>query len=626
MAGAPIGPCAPAPVISRDADGADAPGIPSGARLRESLRLVLIGVAGSIVVLLTTFQMTDASLGPAGYLPVGHDSFYHASRILDSVAGGGVAQFDPRMHAPQGDWVTWPWGYDASIATVVRAVHGTLRVDPMTAAAHVPPLLGVLGVWLVLGATALLGLRPSLAAIGVAAYALHAFTQYQFGVGSLDHHGAEQIFVLAALVSGVWWLKQPAAALRAAALGAVLGLALGVHASLVLLQLPVLSTLALHWVRRDPLPMPAAAAFAAGLNAAALLVLLPAETFWQGRFELYYLSGLQLYVCGVSSLLLLAFARWPFTRPALATLVAAVTILAVPLAAAVRFSTSFMAGDLPGIADIDEIASPYSMIGSAGGIATVSRMYSLLVWFAPLLCIGGLVLALRERLRWLTYLWLWTSLGLALLMLQFRFGGLGVAFLYLPLLVLLQRAAGVADWPQPRTDAIALAVFVAAYAPTIFWQLWSDREPAMDRSYATLRPVLPALAAECARKPGIVLATPSDGHIVRFLTDCAVISNNFRLTAADLGKIGESLRLIGLPAASLHAEAPYVTYVLARLIPPAEAPDPVLFDELLNPRDGLPAGFQPIVQAGVTLTDGRRLNILGVFAVVNQSPASSPGT
>ena len=149
----------------------------------------------------------------------------------------------------------------------------------------------------------------------------------------------------------------------------------------------------------------------------------------------------------------------------------------------------------------------------------------------------------------------------------------------------------------------------------------------MDEQFVTLQPILPALAEACSRDPGVVLATPGDGHVVRYFTDCGIVSNNFRLTPADLDRIATSLDLIGSPAGGFSDRAPYVKYVLARLVEPAESEDPVLFSELLNPTAGtLPPGFRKIAEIGVDQPDGSRLSFLGVFAVTTQSPASSPGT
>jgi len=591
---------------------------------------ILIGLFGSILVVAIALQMTSASHVDGQYLPVGHDAFYHASRILEAVESGTVAQFDQRMHAPEGDWVTWPWAYDALVAKIVRMVAAFTGADPMAVAVHVPLLFGVIGVWLVLAAALMLGFTNGLAAAAVACYGLHAFTQYQFGVGALDHHGAEQLAVLVALVLGMRWLQRPGSVRRAAMVGLALGLALGIHAGLVILQLPLLATLTLQWVRRDPAPLKPAMALSAGLIAGTLLMLLPAETFWQRRFELYYLSWLQLYASMATAALATIMGRWTFSRRALIGVALVAAALAVPMLAAVGFSADFVTGNLPSIAQIDEIRSPLAVAFDPSGWRRISQVYTLLVWLAPVTALACAAMAFRERDRAARYFWIWSVFGLVLLLLQQRLGSLGVTFLYLSVLALSSRLLTVRPEGR-RTQFAALSVLLAvAYSPTLFFQLFGKRLPAMDEQYSTLRPIIPALVDICHRQPGVMLVTPGDGHIVRYFTNCAVTSNNFRLTPADLDKISESLRLIGQPASRLSSDAPYVRYVLGRLIAPAESPDPVLFSELLNPAGDLPAGFTTLVEVGVTQPDGSRVDYLGLFAVdagaLTQSPTSSPGT
>lgn len=588
-------------------------------------RRILIGLFGSVLVSAITLQMTSASHVDGQYLPVGHDAFYHASRIMEAVQSGTVAQFDQRMHAPEGDWVTWPWAYDALVAKIVRVVGVISDADPMAVAVHVPLLFGVIGVWLVMAAALLLGFSNRMVAMAVTCFGLHAFTQYQFGVGALDHHGAEQLAVLVALVLGMRWLRRPESVSRAAGVGLALGLALGIHAGLVILQLPLLAALALQWVRRDAATFKPAMAFAAGLVAGALSMLLPAETFWQRRFELYYLSWLQLYATMATAVLVAILGRWTFSRRALVGVVLVAAVLAVPMFAVLGFSAGFLAGGLPMIAQIDEIRSPLAVALEPLGWRRISQVYTLLVWIAPLAVLGSVAMAMRERDRAARYYWTWSAFGLVLLLFQQRLGSLGVTFLYLSVLALASRLSALRPEGRPVPFAALAALLAAAYAPTLQYQLFGKRVPAMDEQYSTLRPIIPALVETCRREPGIMLVTPGDGHIVRYFTDCAVTSNNFRLTPADLDKISESLRLIAAPAARLRDEAPYVRYVLARLIAPAESPDPVLFSELLNPAGGSPAGFQRLVAVGFTQSDGSRLDYLGVFAVgaapVTQSPS-----
>lgn len=598
--------------------------------MEQAWSRILIGLFGSILVVVVTLQMTSASHVDGQYLPVGHDAFYHASRILEAVESGTVAQFDQRMHAPEGDWVTWPWAYDALVAKIVRGVTAVTGADPMPVAVHVPLLLGIIGAWLVLAAALLLGLSTGLVAMAVACYGLHAFTQYQFGVGALDHHGAEQLAVLVSLVLGMHWLTRPESISRAAAVGATLGLALGVHAGLIMLQLPMLAALFLQWVRRDPPPFKSAMAFSIGLMTGTLLMLLPAETFGQRRFELYYLSWLQLYASMATTLLVMIMGGCRFSRRTLIGVALVAAALIVPMLAVLGFTAGFVTGSLPSIAQIDEIRSPLEVAFDTSGWRRISQVYTLLVWLAPVTAFVCFVMAFLERNRVTRYFWIWAVFGLVLLLLQQRLGSLGVTFLYLPVLVLASRILAV-DPEARRLQIAAIAILLAvAYSPTLLFQLFGKRLPAMDEQYSTLRPIIPALVDICRREPGVMLVTPGDGHIVRYFTDCAVTSNNFRLTPADLEKASESLRLIGEPAARLHEEAPYVRYVLARLIAPAESPDPVLFSELLNPAGESPVGFRTLVEVGVNQADGSKMDYLGAFAVeglpVTQSPTSSPGT
>lgn len=576
---------------------------------------LLIGLAGSLLIALVALQMTVASHVDGRYLPVGHDAFYHASRIMDAVVTGQIAQFDPRTHAPEGDWVAWPWAYDAFIAMIVRAVQAVTGLDPMTVAAHVPPVLGIAGVWLVLATAGLIGLSTGFTTIAVACFALHAFSQYQFGVGALDHHGSEQLAVLGDLVLGLRWLQRPESTPRATLAGLWLGASIGIHASLVVLQLPLLAALLVQWIRREPIELKPAAGASLGLLAGALLMLIPADTFWQQRFELYYLSWLQLYACVASAILIMAVARWPFSTRALIGVAGLTAVLAIPMLAAFQFSAAFVAGDLPAVAQIDEIRSPFAFLRDPMGLRRLNQVYTLLVWLAPVVCLAVLFAALNERDRALRFFWIWAAIGLLALMIQVRLGSLGVVFLYLPLLLLAQRATATRRWDGRRVAGVMALLIVLAYLPTFMFQLGGRRIPAMDQNYSSSRFVLSALAKACATEPGVVLASPGDGHLVRFFTECAVVSNNFRLTQTDQRKIADSLRLIGQPAAVLQAEAPYVKYVLARLIAPAESPDPVLFDELLNPLNGQPRGFRTIVKVGITRPDGSRSNVLGVFAV-----------
>jgi hypothetical protein len=584
--------------------------------LSASFRYTLVWLFTALVAVFITLQMTSASFIDGQYLPVGHDAFYHGRRILDAVASGRLFQFDPMMHVPQGDWVAWPWTYDFVLARAVGLVMAATGSTNATAILmHLPPLLAAITVGVVLGIGAELRLPIAVSAVAALCFAVHAFTQYQFGVGALDHHGAEQLATLGALWLGLRWFNRPASALRAGLAGAWLGAVLGIHTAMFILQLPLLVALLLAWLRGEQMPLRVSLGFAAALLLATATILAPAVTFWQWRFVIYYLSWLHLYVAACTCLVVLFLARYPYSRAALLRLLLLAIGLAIPLLAALAFSRGFLSGDLATISDIDEIYSPLAIAAQEQGLRRINQLYTLLVWIAPLTLLTCIIMAVREQAAARRYFWLASAFGLALLLLQLRLGSLGVYFLYLPLLLLTHMAAT----RLPRTR-IALWIFagsalLVAYYPTFRHQLFNDHVPAMDQQYSTLRPLLPVLRDACARDPGVVLAEPGDGHLIRYFTECPVISNNFRLTPLDVAKVRESLDLISLPLAEVRARAPEVKYVVARLVAPNESPDPVLFLELLGPVPPEDPDLQTLVELKVNQPDGKQQKFLGAYRI-----------
>jgi hypothetical protein len=582
-----------------------------------------IGLVGSLLVVVFSLQVGSAARFEGQYIPVGHDSFYHGARIRDALESGSVPQFDARIHAPAGDWVTWPWAYDAVLAAVGRVARSTLNLDPMAAVAHVPIALGVSAALALLFILGRLRLPIGLTLVAMLCFGVSGITQSLYGVGVLDHHGAEQLMMLLVLGFGAAWRQQADVAAWPLLLGLCLGLALGVHASMVALQLPLVATLLLGWRSGEVPTRHGSWRLAAGLAVGLLFVMLPAATFRQGRFDLYYLTWLQLYCSMITVGIAVVSSRWSYSPRRAIVLAVALLALALPLDATVRFSASFLASDLPAIARIDETRSPFEVAKDPGGFARISRFYSLLIWLAPLSLLGSAVMAFRDSDAARGHFWVWATFGLTLTILQQRLVSLGALFLFLAPLLLL--AVWLANRPRAVRMAYVLAALgmVVAFAPTLRHQLLAPRIPAMDEQFVTLRPLLPALTDVCRRHPGIVLATPGDGHIVRYFTDCGVVSNNFRLTPLDIERISTTLELIRRPASELPQAASYVDYVLARLVEPAESEDPVLFSELLNPvGDAAWPSYRSIVEVGVNRPDGSRVDFLGLFAVPTRSPAS----
>jgi hypothetical protein len=582
--------------------------------MSDGFRLWLIWLLAAAVTVFITLQLTSASYFQGQFLPVGQDAFYHARRILDAVSTGHVYQYDAMMQVPEGGWITWPWAYDAAMAMAVRVVTQLLPVsDPVMVLMHLPPLLSLLALACLAGICRELRLPAVLTLFVAFCFALSAYTAYQFGVGSLDHHGAEQVATLGALWLGLRWLSRPESGARGSLLGLWLGLALGVHTGMFMLQIPLLAAVAISWWRGTlTVTFRSTGWFALGLLLGTLLILAPADTFWSSRFDVYYLSGLQLYVSACTCLVMLYVSRNPRTPRSLWRLLALCALLAIPLLSAIGFSGGFLSGKLATISNIDEIRSPFAIALQDGGLRRISQIYTLLIWTMPLAWIASVVMVLRSRETHRLYFWTACTFGLSLLPLQLRMASFSVFYLYLPLIVLA--AIAIEKWVRARAAILAglVAALGLAYFPTVRYQLFGPNLPAGERQFATLQPILPALRDACAKDPGVVLAEPGDGHMIRYFTECSVIANNFRLTPLDVSKVTEAFELIGLPVEQLRLRAPSVKYVVARLVAPVETEHPVLFEQLLQ-SEQLPGDVEPLVQLTVTHDDGRTEKFLGAY-------------
>lgn len=173
----------------------------------------------------------SATLVDGVFLPADHDSFYHARRIIDAIGAPlQLYQFDARIHAPEGSWVTWPWGYDTLMAFVAGAAMSITRAeDPMSVLAFVAPFWVFVNAALFLGVASRLQLSLAARALAMLSFATSPLTQSLHRVGMIDHHYVEYTFVLATLYFGLTWLRNPSVRRSAAALGAVLGAAPAFH-------------------------------------------------------------------------------------------------------------------------------------------------------------------------------------------------------------------------------------------------------------------------------------------------------------------------------------------------------------------------------------------------------------
>ena len=107
------------------------------------------------------------------------------------------------------------------------------------------------------------------------------------GIGSIDHHYAEYIVILAVIASSLAWMRRPNSTHTAAPAGAVLGAGPLMHNGLFVMQLIPLISAGILWLRGDALASKATFAFSLALIVSTVLAVLPSEPLWQGRFDFY---------------------------------------------------------------------------------------------------------------------------------------------------------------------------------------------------------------------------------------------------------------------------------------------------------------------------------------------------
>ncbi|MBX5460025.1 MAG: hypothetical protein IRZ28_02950 [Steroidobacteraceae bacterium] len=573
-------------------------------------RLVLLWVLSSAVAVAVALTTTNAAQSGDQYIPMGNDSFYHARRVLDLISDPShLHQFDPLVHYPEGSQLIWPWGYDYFMSLLTRiglAAH--LSSDAMTVLAHIPVVAFPLTLALVLLICRQLNLTLTGTAVALLATALFGLNRGLYGVGSIDHHFAEQMLVLGALASGLAWLRKPESRVRAAGLGALLGFSQCIHNGLFVLQLPIVLTMMWTWYRGQPLPRNTPA-FATALLASTVAGAAPSTAFQEGAFEFYTLSWFHVYFSACAGATCVFVSRVRFSEKMLAVLGAAVLAAIAPVAGQVLLAERFLSVSVEGAEQIGEVQSVFELISNAG-IRTATAYYSLLVLLMPATLILCCLRVWRSLAAHDVFFWASSLCGLLLLATMMRMHPFGSFALYLTWIVFIEQETGRKHLSTPTVRATQALLLVAACGPAIP-ALFVPAVKGNDPYYALTYDMYPDLARECQANPGVALASLDDGNYIRYHTTCPVIANNFLLTPFHESKVREVRELMHTPAAELVTRAPAVRYVFVHRMSlfrrgsngrieflPAgdpEQPDPRLVSDLLdNPPSALPQGFRLI--------------------------------
>jgi len=530
-----------------------------------AFRYTLLWLAGSTLVVIAALTMLTAAHADGEFLPSNPDAFYHARRILDSLfSGSPVIQFDPRIHAPEGSWLTWPWGFDTLLTQITR-LFGPYASEAQAnrVLMNIPPAAAPIAVGLVVIIARQLALPFFLALLLVMGFSALPLVYMQFAVGNIDHHFAELLWTLGTLSAGIWFFGVDRRSYGAGiTLGVVLGTALAIHNGLFILQIPIAITFGLFWLRGIPLPHRSQViAFGAALLTTALLVCLPSEPWQRGFFEFYTLSWFHFYIAAcvaVFSILLVMIQRT--TRNVVIILLSAVAAL-VPIIGTLSLAGEFVSGELDSIRNIDEAWSPYALY-RAFGESMSTRFITWLMWLTGPMALLNAWWIYRRKDPALQFVAIASVMGLVLMQTQFRLCVFGeVPMLLTPIL-----AARFLYESRPELRRVALAaccaLFAIAFYPTIAnWQMrWTL---AGNVGYANLRSTFPVLKDVCAQRPGIVLGDLDTGHWITYHSKCSVIADVFLLTPQHAEKALESARLLAMTPADLLNAKPQVRYVFA---------------------------------------------------------------
>jgi hypothetical protein len=543
-------------------------------RLHPRWLNVLLVIAASAIATQVALVWSPAVFLDSGIVPTGHDSFYHAARILAAVQSSdgvwaGLAQFDGKIHAPEGSWVTWPWAYDGLMAAIVHLL-GTVGISPLPALMYVPTILVTANIALVFVIAKCLRLPTALCATAALCQALSPLTQELHGLGRLDHHYVEQLATLWCLWLGLQWFNRPSSPRWAGMLGLSLGFANALYNGLFILAAPVLVTFVIVWWREGRLSAwispYALVAWACGSLVGVVFAVAPSGPFQAGLSAYYWLSWFHIHV--VSAGVLFALVMYRTSRSAASTLglLGLVAVVLAPMFYDLVAGVELVAGAIHGLSEMTDVASPLANLWANPRAAfevysgAIVLLPVTLVWLAGRLARGG-----DHDERYFAAVCL---CGISLFLMQHRFHQYAGFSLYLVPLVAAHRAIlrwglvqQASRFAREFTLGAALVLaLIAAYWPVARIQ-YSYPVPGFSIAYELTRTGYATLASACAEMPGVVLSDPESGHYIRFHSTCGVIANNFLTTAQHLQKIALSQALIDGTVANLKQRAPWVRYV-----------------------------------------------------------------
>ena len=333
-------------------------------------------------------------------------------------------------------------------------------------------------------------------------FALSPLTQLLHSVGMLDHHYIEHTFVLLCVWLGIRWFENLENVGRAIALGSVLGLALGFHNGLFVLQLLPLGALFILWLRKTDLPRKSSRSFAVALLVATQLVLLPSGPYREGMFEFGLLSWFHFYVTACTAAIVLFFCHTRCSRRELGLFGALCAVLIAPLAPQVLGGAGWLSGIvLDPRSDHRRLRAHTRWSCRCSAPTVTASYYSWLLFAAPFLVAFFAYRVFRELVPERLYFALAAALGLLLLLSQFRLHYFGWFALVTGPLLALDALRTRFRWHRGLVLVGTSAALAFAFQPALRERLFLFYAPGMAPDYASVLPLYLRARAVLRRGP-----------------------------------------------------------------------------------------------------------------------------
>ncbi len=568
----------------------------------------LIRFTALLPFLASAWWWRAGTFSDSGRVPIGHDAFFHARRALDW-AGGGLVEFDTRVHAPEGSWIL-PWAWDSLLGALV-VLSRALGLDELELAFALPALVGALNLLLCASIARRLGASDAMAIVATIGLGVSpAFVQHH-AFGAIDHHAAELGVVLVMLWLACRMAERPAAG-TAMALGMTLGFAHAVHPGLFVWHLPLAIAAALAWWLRSAWPRPWPGCIALGLLLGLALAAIPSQSVRAGLFRYDVFSLFHVWITVLTAAGLLALQALRPTPRSLLVLIVAGAIGLLPLLAAARDGLRFLGTDLEFFSHLSEARGLLPYLAEAGVIGTLR-------YLGPVIVVGPLALLwlLLRRLGG-------SAAGLligAIFVLASLLGLSQVRFVYLllpALWIALACAASALSASRGRGYRVALCVVLAAAIALPLPMQLNRSGIGGDRMFAESAPFWKDLRPLCADAQPTILAEPVFGHFIHFFSDCRTLASNLITSPRHEQNVRRVYALLALPPAALPDAAPDIDFVLVRRRPVGSAGTDVCAGEGVGARlicDQQVPGYRLRAQIAAVGRDGKPIRLLGLFEI-----------